>query len=241
MHARGTLKGTAALACLLIAAAAGAAGAAVPPRQPPADAALIRDLTALRDAFVRRIDEEGYRLCPRPGIDLGAAPSGGRYLAARNLILITPWSQLSAQQQQGFEGVPGPATPAGARAAYESGTYRWVFVQQLGHWWQVCRHMAGPETYAAQSGANRMALAFWRERDPRFAAAIVRGATELVNAVPDPLPGGQDAQAWLEAHPGEQLASPAHEWLQARMIATLAQETPQPSFHKSLSQPMYPY
>jgi hypothetical protein len=239
MHARGTgtLSGT--LACLLL---AGAAHGAVQRAQPPgADAALIGQLSALRDAFVRRIDEEGYRLCPRPRIELGATRAGGRYLPERNLILITAWSQLSAQQQQGFAGVPGPGAPAAARAAYESGTYRWVFVQQLGHWWQDCRHMAAPQSYAALNGANRMALAFWRERDPRFAAAIVRGSVELVNAVADPLPPGQDAQAWFEAHPGEQLASPAHEWLQARMIATLAQEAPQPSFHKSLSQPLYPY
>src|SRR5580692_2285446 len=123
-----------AFAGLLIAgSASGAADAAQPPQ---ADAALIRELGELRDAFVKRIDEEGYRPCPRPRIELGAVPAGGRYQPQRNLIIITPWSQLSAAQQQGLAGVIPGAGPEAARAVYESGTYRWVFVQELGHWWQ---------------------------------------------------------------------------------------------------------
>jgi hypothetical protein len=225
-------------ACLLI--AGGASADPLPASR--ADAALLRELGELRDAFVRRIDEEGYRVCPRPHLELGAGTAAGGYLPERNLIRITPWSQLSAQQQQALADVPGPAgSPRLARAVYESGTYRWVFVQQLGHWWQDCRHTDGARPYLAQSGANRMALAFWRERDPRFAAAIVEGAVRLVSAVPDPLPPGESAQAWLERRPGEVPQSPTYEWLEAQMIATLAQEAPQPSFHKSLSQPLYPY
>jgi hypothetical protein len=240
MQSGSRVSGVCAFACLLIAGAAGAAAQAVPPWQ--TGAALTRQLRALRDHFVRRIDEEGYRVCPRPRVELGAVPEAARYLPERNLILITPWWQLSAQQQQGLAGVPGPAgSPAAARAAYESGTYRWVLVQELGHWWQDCRHMRRPPSYAAQSGASRMALAFWRERDPRFAAAIVQGSRDLVNAVPDPLPAGEDASAWLDAHASEAPRSPAYEWLQAQMIATLAREAPPPSFHKSLSQPLYPY
>ena len=240
MQPGGRISRACLLACLLTAGSAGVAADAVPPSR--TDAALLRELGELRDAFVRRIDEEGYRLCPRPHIELGTGPAGGDYLSERNLIRITLWSQLSAQQRDGFAGVAGAAgAPQAARAVYESGTYRWVFVQQLGHWWQDCRDMARPESYAAQSGANRMALAFWRERDPRFAAAIVAGAVHLVSAVPDPLPAAEAAQTWLERHPGEASQSPAYEWLQAKMIATLAQEVPQPSFHKSLSQPLYPY
>ena len=228
-----------AFAGLLIAgSASGAADAAQPPQ---ADAALIRELGELRDAFVKRIDEEGYRLCPRPRIELGAVPAGGRYQPQRNLIIITPWSQLSAAQQQGLAGVIPGAGPEAARAVYESGTYRWVLLQELGHWWQDCRQMARPQSYAAESGANRMALAFWRERDPRFAAGIVQGAVELLNAVADPLPAGEGAQEWLDAHFSEALPSSTYAWLQAQMIATLSQESPRPSFHKSLSQPLYPY
>ena len=130
---------------------------------------------------------------------------------------------------------------AAARSVFENGTHRWVFVHELGHWWQACRHLMRPESYAAENGANRIALAFWREREPRFAADIVQGFTALLGSTPSPVPAAQSAQAYFDANFSTIVQADAYTLFQGKMIVELAAEAPPPSFHRALSQPLYPW
>ncbi len=118
-----------------------------------------------------------------------------------------------------------------------------MFVHELGHWWQACRHLTRPESYAAESGANRIALAFWREREPGFAAGIVRGFAALLDSTPSPVPARESAQAYFDANFRALAQSDAYTytWFQGKMIVELAAETPPPSFHRALSQPLFPW
>lgn len=102
--------------------------AALPPQGPDAsDAAVLARLTRLRAVFLKRIDEEGYALCPAPKIELADPPAFGRYVPERNVVLIASWSHLSVPQRQAFEVMAQTlGGQAAARSVFENGTHRWV-------------------------------------------------------------------------------------------------------------------
>jgi hypothetical protein len=227
---------------LLLIGSATVASALPPQATDSSDAAVLARLTRLRAVFLKRIDEEGYALCPAPQIELADPPALGRYLPERNVVLIASWSHLSVPERQAFEEMAQSlGGQASARSVFENGTHRWVFVHELGHWWQACRHLTRPESYAAENGANRIALAFWREREPRFAAGIVHGFATLLGSTPSPVPTAQSAQAYFDANFRSIVQADAYTWFQGKMIVELAAETPPPSFHRALSQPLYPW
>lgn len=233
--------------CAVLLLCVRAAAAQPTPAAPPApavdegsDAAIVARLTQLRDDFSRRVGEVGYKPCAAAAIELGDPPSFGRYLAKRNTLQIGAWSHLSDEEKKAFEDMAqhmhGEAT---ARSVFENGTYRWVFVHELGHWWQGCQHKMRPRTYAEENGANRIALAYWHEVDPRFAGGIVRGFRGLVNSRPSPVPAGQSPQHYLDANFVKIAHSDDYVWFQGKMVADLAEMAP-PSFHEALANPLYP-
>lgn len=228
----------------LLLAVAGVAGAA--PRSAPGtaspDPTLVRQLTPLRSAFLKRIDEEGYRLCETPSIEPGEPPAFGHYITERNTVQIAAGPHLPVEQREAFDT---RARQSGgtktARSIFDESLLRWVFVRELGHWWQSCRQQTRAASFGEANGANRIALAFWREHDPHFAAGLVEDARALLRVLPSPLPPGAPLQVYFDANFRTIAVDGTHEWFQARMIADLANEVPQPSFHKALSQPLYPW
>ena len=233
-----SLCGVLLLSGLVVSPALGAAPAAA---APDPEAAALAQLTQLRAAFLKRIDAEGYKLCPAPQIELGDPPSFGHFVAERNSVVVAAWTHLAPEERKGFEAMAqsmgGEAT---GRSVFENGTNRWVFVHELGHWWQACRHQTRPHSYAAENGADRIALAFWRERDPRYAVGIVHGYRALLTSMPSPLPEGEEVSTYYDANFARLSQGNADTWFQATMIAALAAEQPAPSLHRALSQPLYP-
>jgi hypothetical protein len=215
---------------------------AAPPTAPTPDPQVMARLTQVRDAFTRRADEEGYRVCPAPAIELAAPASLGRFDPDSNTVLMASWSRLSAEQRQRFESLAAhTGGRSSAPAMFEDGTYRWAFVHELAHWWQTCRQLSRPRSYGAEAGANRIALAFWRERDPAFVARMLGTFRYLHEAMPSPLPAGMPKQQYFEDHFLAIAQGSAYTWYQADMTLELATEVPRPSFHKALSQPLYPW
>ncbi len=227
---------------LLLSGALGApALGAVPAAAPDPDAAALAQLMRLRDAFLKRIDAEGYKLCPAPQIELGDPASFGHFVAERNTVVVAAWTRLQPAEREGFEETAqSMGGDANGRSVFENGAHRWVFVHELAHWWQACRHQARPQSYAAENGADRIALAFWRERDPRYAVGIVHGYRALLSSMPSPVPEGEALPRYYDANYAQVAQGNAATWFQATMIATLAEEQPAPSLHRSLSQPLYP-
>ncbi len=88
---------------------------------------------------------------------------------------------------------------------------------------------------------SRIALAFWREQDPKFAQAVVRGSVALTQQMTSPIPAGQSVQSYVDAHFADISKGDTYTWVQATSIVSLADESPNPSFLKALSQPLYPW
>jgi hypothetical protein len=228
--------------CCLVSVAASASGATPAAAAPPQSDAQAREhLTRLRNLFAREAFAEGYRECPVPAITLRDTPSFGNYIPEKNEVVIASWASLSDREREDFAQM---ATQIGGRASaisvFEGGTYRWVFVHELGHWWQSCRQQVRPNSFEAENGANRIALAFWRRQDPQFAKRIVKGFEALAHGFPSPVPSGHTLQDFADSNFEGISHGDTYTWFQASSITGLAAEEPRPSFHKALSQPLYP-
>jgi hypothetical protein len=196
--------------------------------------------TALRDSFVNATVSAGMS-CPiaPPKIVVEDVPSYGSYDPATNTLTTSAWEQLTDEEKSGFFRMLGPgATEDAARAEFEIGAHHWVFVHELGHWWQACRKV--PETgsgYRFESGANRVATAYWREHD----ASILthqRGVFEFIEShVPSPLPAGQSVEAYFDMHYPDKFKTVVdYIWFQARMCLAIFDEKPSPTFAQALKE-----
>ena len=149
---------------LLCVAAAAAAGDA-------SDAAVMRRLAQVRDAFARRADEEGYRLCPAPAIELADPPSFGRFDPDSNRVQVATWSRLAPEQRQRFENLAAHTRrrlqPRGERCSRRHHHYGLGLRPRPGA--LVAELPAGSRLAHLRRRdrcSPQLALAFWRERDP---------------------------------------------------------------------------
>jgi hypothetical protein len=194
-------------------------------------------MTALRDAFVKATVEAGLA-CPiaAPAVVVTDVPSYGNYDPPTNTVQTPAWELMSQRERGLFYQLAGPnATDEAARAEFETASHHWIFVHELGHWWQACRGVPHDgRHYAKEYGANRIATAYWRERDPALTAHM-RGVFESVlSHTPNPVPAGQDVETYFDANYETLGPSPAYPWFQSRMTMKAFEETPAPTFAQAL-------
>jgi hypothetical protein len=216
--------------------------AADAPAAAAADKAALLPLVRTRDSFLRRASEEGYASCPGPGIELGLPPGLARFRPESNTVVVATWSRLEPEQRERYEHLAqGLGDSQSAQAMFEDGTQRWLLVHELGHWWQTCRQQVRRASYGAEDGANRIALAFWREQDPALAKRMLATFRYLAGSIPDPVPSGASKPDYFDQNFMTLLQGRGYLWYQADMTLGLAAELPAPSLHKALSQPLYPW
>jgi hypothetical protein len=194
-------------------------------------------MTALRDAFVKATVDAGFtcKIAP-PAIEVVDVPSFGNYEPETNTLKTGAWEQMPKEERGIFYQLAGPgATEAAVRAEFETDAHHWIFVHEMGHWWQACRGVVDHgDHWAIESGANRIAAAYWRERDETIVPHM-RGAFEMVlSHAPNPVPAGQDVQMYFNAKYETLGPSPAYPWFQSKMCVTVMDERPMPSFARVL-------
>jgi hypothetical protein len=222
---------------------------AEPPKHPAAagdhdsDRAIYQRLLHLRSDFIQQIEYEGYLpSLPAPKIEMGDPPTFGNFDPDKNILHIAIWSKLTAQERKFFEDIAKSIGPkATARGVFEDGTNRWVFTHELSHWWQACQHQTRANSYEEEAGANRIASAYWRKRDPRFMEGIVEGFRNIRESIPSPVPPRESKIEFLDKHFAAVSITDGYTWYQSDMVIDLAAENPLPSFHHALSQPLYPW
>jgi hypothetical protein len=207
------------------------------------EAAVYKKLLALRADFIRRIRYEGFEpSLPAPKIEMGDPPTFGNYDAETNILHIAIWSKLTEEEKQFFEGIAKQLGPrASARGVFENGTDRWVFTHELSHWWQACQKQTRANSYEEEMGANRIAAAYWRGRDPDFMDGMIRGFRGLRASIPDPVPPGESKIEFLDTHFAAVSVTDGYTWYQSDMVIDASEENPLPSFLRALSQPLYPW
>jgi hypothetical protein len=216
--------------------------AAAPPANASADEAAMARLVALRDSFINQIKAEGFQpsLAP-PKIVLDNPPSFGRYEDDKNLLHIAAWSALSPEDQARFTRIAGIMTPGKTgEQEFEDGVHHWVFVHELGHWWQACQHKASDNHYSVEYGANRIAAAYWRLKDPALMENTAKRMTTISSVMTDPVPAGQAKEKFFNENYEQLAPTPAYRWFQYSMVLSVQAEKPLPSFKQTLQSPIYP-
>ncbi len=188
-------------------------------------------LTTLRDAFAQEARAAGLPCSiPLPALVLHHIPSYGNYDPETNTLTTPDWSQLTAPEAALFFRIAGPgATPEAARQEFETDAHHWIFVHELGHWTQTCRHLR-LEPYALELGANRIAAAYWRIHDPALPTHMHAVFAGVVDHTPNPTPAGQPVEAYFNTNYEQLGPTPAYIWYQSHMCLTALDETPAPTF-----------
>ena len=199
--------------------------------------ATLAKATAVRDAFVARIHADGFSCpIPVPTIQVEDVPSFGQYNDKTNVIRTSDWTLLNPQERAFFFHLAGSgAKEMDVRTLFDKGAHGWIFIHELGHWWQACRNAnskSGP--YQVEYGADRISLAYWREADPSVVVTMMPIFRSVLDHSPNPVPAGEDVEAYFNKHYQELGPSPAYPWFQSRMNVAAYEEKPAPTLAQSL-------
>ena len=200
-------------------------------------AATLAKATAVRDAFVAHIHANGFSCpIPVPTILIEDVPSFGQYNDKTNVIRTSDWTLLNPQERAFFFQLAGPgAKEADVRAKFEQGAHGWIFIHELGHWWQACRNVSfNRDHYQVEYGADRISLAYWREVDPNVVGTMMPIFQNVLANAPNPVPAGEDVETYFNKHYEELGPSPAYPWFQSRMNVAAYEEKPTPTFAQTL-------
>jgi len=192
-------------------------------------------MTAMRDAFVTAVKDAGFS-CPIkvPTIVVVDVPSFGSYNPETNTLRTSSWTQMTDRERGMFFQFMGPnSTEAMARGEFEDGAHHWVFIHEMGHWFQHCVG-AKLDHYATEYGADRIATAYWNEHDPSVVAHQRPVFEAIVAKWPNPVPEGQSVETFFNTNYEKLGPTPAYIWFQARMCLKSYDEKPAPSFAQAL-------
>ena len=108
---------------------------------------------------------------------------------------------------------------------FQMAVYQWIFVHELGHWWRACQHETA-EPYESEKGANRLATAYWRDRDPAFYTFMLSVFQGVLDHQPSPVPPGRQKEQYLNENYNSLPGGAAYSWYQSVMIVEVSKETP---------------
>jgi hypothetical protein len=200
--------------------------------------ALHARLNALRDSFVDAIKASGFKpSIDPPQIALDNPPSFGRYDDGSNLLHIAAWSELGPDGEARFARLKAVLhDPRSPEEIFDDSVNHWIVVHELGHWWQACQHKEEKASgrYALEYGANRIAAAYWRMKDPAYMQQRAEHSRTLYNLVPNPIPADQSKQKYFDENFARLVGTPAYTWFQAGMVVDVSAENPLPTFKQAL-------
>jgi hypothetical protein len=202
-----------------------------PPRPPVPDAYL-----PVRDHFIDRIGEDGfYCRLPAPAIVIADTPLFGEWEKNTDNLVTPDWTQLKPEEKAVFTSLAGAGgTDAQAKEIFETEAHRWILIVETVHWWEGCKQLTLKLTpYQAELQAARVALAYWRERDP----GVIERLTSIVESLdkePSLVPAGQDFPTYFNQHYQKDASGKDYLWMQAQVVKTLMAEDPQPTVVQAL-------
>ncbi len=201
------------------------------------------ELTTLRDSFAKKLVDAGTvcHISP-PKLLLQNVNAWAHYDAEANTLTTPLWQQLTRRDQSAFYRLAGAnPTLEDAHREFETGIHHWVFIHEMSHWAQACLHQDEDRMpYDYEYGANRIAMAFWRETDNKLLDHIVEHYQDVLKYQTSPVPDGQEVEEYFNTNFDKISPTPANAWFQSQMITELYEKRPKPTFKESLSLPLYP-
>jgi len=192
----------------------------------------------VRDAFINRIAEDGFfcRL-PAPAIIVADTPLFGEYEKNTDTLITPDWQQLKPEETAVFTELAGASSKdAQARTLFDMEAHHWILIVETVRWWEACKQLTLKLTpYEAELQAARVALAYWRERDPEVVARLAAIADTLGKA-PSPIPPGQDFPTYFNQHYQKNASGKEYLWMQAQVVKAAMAETPEPTVVQTMNQ-----
>jgi hypothetical protein len=208
----------------------------------PTNKALMAKLTVLRDSFIAAIKADGFKTrLPPPTILLDNPPSYGNFDEDKNELHIAVWSALTEQQQSRFKRLSEILNNGrSAEQTFEDSVHHWIFVHELGHWWQACQGKIGGNHYSVEYGANRIAAAYWRQTDPDLMRRTENRMSTVFRTLQSPLSKDDVKETYFNNNYEQLGPTLDYIWFQYSMVLSVQQERPLPSLAQALAQPVFP-
>ncbi len=189
----------------------------------------------LRDAFIRSV--HGVRLScsiTEPAVELFNKPSFGQYEDHANLVRTSDWSTLTVAEKAFFRDLAG--SDKLAYSTFDTYVHRWTFMHEMAHWWQACHQHPAQTLYEIEIGANRVALAYWQQTDPRVVLSMRAYFQAILAHMPAPVLAGQPVADYFNKN-DEPLALSStleYQWFQAAMFRAIDSNGPAPALQQTL-------
>ena len=205
----------------------------------PANVGTTVDFVALRKSFLDQLKAAGFspRL-PVPQIIEDDPLAFGNYESEKNVVHVATWEHLSPEQKAFFSQLASASSLKSAEDAFAT-SMRWIFLHELGHWWQACQRVEDESHYAKERGANRIAAAYWRMQDPEVVDWVATTANSQRVAFPNPVPEDQSVATYFDTN-YETFNESAYLWFQNRMVLDVLGEKPPLTLRQALQQPIFP-
>ncbi len=189
---------------------------------------LVSQLTAIAQDFERRarLADSAVALA-RPVIVVDTPPQISMYKSGPNTIHTSRWEELMPDVQdicRRWATYTGDTT---GRQLFEDMFHRFFFVHELAHWLQRQAKDTTGDAYQFELEANRVTVAYWREKDSVYLSALLARFQRIRDRLPSPVPDGQDAEQYFNANRSRLGSNPdVYGWFQTRMVVQAGSERP---------------
>ncbi len=191
-------------------------------------------LTVIAEDFERRARSAGSVLTSADPVIVVDTPPQLSMLKD-NAIHVSRWEELTPDVQDFFKRLAAFAGDATGQQLFDDMFHRFFFVHELVHWLQLQAKDYTKDGYQFELEANRVTVAYWREKDSAYLSALLARIQRISERLPSPVPAGQDAEQYFNANRSKLGSNPnVYGWFQTRMVVQAGAEQPVPTFSETL-------
>jgi len=196
---------------------------------------VLTKLITLRDDYVGKIKAMGYKPGLKlPPILLDNPRSFGNYDDSLNVIHTCYWPTLPPEGRAVFNNfAEHMGNGMTGEKFFDLAVYQWIFIHELSHWWQACQNFKS-DPYETEKGANRIASAYWNDRDPQFYKFMLGVFQGVLDHRPSPVPPGVPKEKYLDDNYQKLPGGDAYTWYQSIMIVEVSKENPFETFKQAI-------
>jgi hypothetical protein len=157
------------------------------------------------------------------------------YKSGPNTIHTSRWEKLTPEVQDDFKRWATYTSDTTGQQLFDDMFHRFFFVHELAHWLQRQAKDYTKDGYQFELDANRITVAYWREKDTAYLSALLARLQRISDRLPSPVPAGQDAERYFNANRSKLGSNPdVYGWFQTRMVVQAGTERPFRTFSETL-------
>jgi hypothetical protein len=196
---------------------------------------LVDQLTVLAQDFERRARLARFAMTSASPAIVVDTPPQISMLTGTNTVHTSRWEELPPEVQDDFKRWATYTGDATGQQLFDDMFHRFFFIHELAHWLQLQAKDYTKDGYQFELDANRVAVAYWREKDSAYLSAMLARFQRVNDLLPNPVPDGQDAEQYFNANRSKLGSNPdVYGWFQTRMVVQAGAERPFRTFSETL-------